>query len=62
MDTVTKVTAEEARALLAQDRQTRVEQCKAELEILLARCRCKLVPLTTIQGNQVISQIQIIAE
>ena len=52
----------EAREVLAQEQQQRVDACRAELEQLLDRHRCRLDVAVVLRANSVTPQLQIVPE
>ena len=54
------ITTAKARELLLTEQRRRVETCKAELQQLLDRHRCRLDPYTVIRGGQIMTQLEIV--
>ena len=54
------MTALDARRLLAQEQQSRVDACRAELEALLEKHQCRLDVTVLLRANSVTPQIQFV--
>lgn len=53
--------AEDLAALVEQDRQRRAEEFRRIIEEAAARLRVQIVPIVTISGNQVASEVRIVS-
>lgn len=51
----------EARALLAQEQQTRIAACQVELEAVLQKHNCQLDVTVVLRANSVTPQIRIVS-
>ena len=57
------ITAEEARALVKQEKAARVSKCAAEIEAVLKAHECRLEPVPQItQDGRVVAVVKVIAE
>ena len=55
------ITVEEAQAIIAAERQKRVEQCRDEIQAALEKYRCAIEPYVVIRRGAVMPQIEIVA-
>lgn len=51
----------EAQAVLEQAKQQRVQQCAAEVQAILNKYGCKIVPITLLVNNQLSQRVDIVA-
>ncbi len=52
METKTKITAEEAQALLREEAERRTQDCMAEVQTVLDKHRCRLQAVLVLTGGQ----------
>ena len=55
------ITVEEAHAILADQRQKRVDSCRDEIQAALEKYRCAIEPYVVIRRGAVMPQIEIVA-
>ena len=55
------ITAEEAQAVLTEQRQQRVEKCRDEIQAVLEKYGCAIEPYVIIRRGAVMPQIEIVA-
>lgn len=56
------LTASQAKAILQQEAQQRVEACQAEIQTILDKYQCTIDVVVILRANQVIPQVQIISK
>lgn len=56
------LTPTEAKAILQQEAQTRVEACQAEVQKVLDKYNCTLDVMVILKAGQVIPQVQIVSK
>jgi hypothetical protein len=56
-----EIGADQARELLAKERQARIESCVEEIQAVLKKYGCRLEPIVTLRAKQIFSQIRIVA-